>query len=269
VYRATTASASEHQEVLGFHEKRGLAQTAWLAWNVEDALAVGGDWVWIVVCRLGDEIAGVAGITWSPEKGIEAGYQARADAVDHEAAAALVREFPLGAPGSVSLFDPMMQDYFSRLPGAVRSDCDIYYTVDAEKFRPVGEEQVAELTAADAGLFEGCERQPHWEDAPMEQRLFAIVRDGKAASSVCTSPIGPRMPSGRRAASVGALHTETPHRRKGLARRIVSHVTELILREGNLPIYWTEPENVPSQNLAWGLGYWQYAQEARFKWVRA
>lgn len=38
---------------------------------------------------------------------------------------------------------------------------------------------------------------------------------------------------------------------------------------GNLPIYWTGPDNVASQRLCTGLGYWQYAQKVNYAWRRA
>jgi predicted GNAT family acetyltransferase len=65
------------------------------------------------------------------------------------------------------------------------------------------------------------------------------------------------------------LYTGTPYRRQGFARRVVSHITERILSEGHRPIYWTEPENIPSQRLCQSLGYRQYAQKAFYVWQRA
>ena len=51
-----------------------------------------------------------------------------------------------------------------------------------------------------------------------------------------------------------------------LTQVLILTASELSL--GNVPVYWTEPENVASQGLCRGLGYWQYAQQSRFKWVR-
>lgn len=268
MYTASTALPSDQESILGFLERRGFVYDPWLAWSVNDALGGCAAWMRVILCRRDDELAGVAAISWHPQKGIEAGYQARADAVDPEAAAALVSGFPVGASSSISLFDPVMQDYFSSLAGETRSDGDLYYTVDADRFRPVGGDEVVELSSADAGLFEGCENQPNWENESNGHRMLAIVRDGRAVTSLWSGLLPPKMPSGRWVATIGPLHTETPHRRKGLATQVVSRVTELILHEGNVPIYWTEPENVASQELCKGLGYWQYAQAARFKWVR-
>ena len=127
---------------------------------------------------------------------------------------------------------------------------------------------MVELTEADAGLFEGFGQQPRWEHAHVERRLFAIVLDGKVAASVSCTPITPKEATKPLVVSVGGLYTQTPHRRQGLGRRLVSHVTELILSDGNLPIYWTEPGNTASQRLCKSLGYWQYAQKVNYLWRR-
>jgi predicted GNAT family acetyltransferase len=52
----------------------------------------------------------------------------------------------------------------------------------------------------------------------------------------------------------------------GLGKRLVSHVTEIILQDGNVPIYWTEPENIASQSLAKSLGYYQIGQKIIYRW---
>ena len=49
----------------------------------------------------------------------------------------------------------------------------------------------------------------------------------------------------------------------------MSCATETVLRDGNLPMYWTEPNNAASQELCKGLGYRQYAQQINYIWRRA
>lgn len=66
----------------------------------------------------------------------------------------------------------------------------------------------------------------------------------------------------------GDVYTEIPYRRRGLGRRVVSHITERDLREGRVPIYWTEPDNMASQRLCMGLGYRQYGQNIKHLWRR-
>jgi GNAT superfamily N-acetyltransferase len=116
------------------------------------------------------------------------------------------------------------------------------------------------LTAADAHLFEGCERQPNWEYYDWGRRHFGIVRDGRVATSTCVALIPPGEPR-TRVMAISGLYTETRYRRMGLGKRLVSYATELILREGYIPIYWTEPDNTASQSLVKGLGYWQVMRE--------
>ena len=277
----TVLGSPDREEILAFLERRGLAENAWLISCVFDTLQRREMSESVVICRLREELVGVAWILdrrkipaedtdFNPGRD----YDVRMDAVDREAVEALIEAVPTDQLGSFDIFRPMIQEYFGELRGAARMEGDLYFTVSPECFRPVaGEpvagEEVVGLTAADAGLFEGCERQRRWEHMGEEHRVFGIVRDGRAATSTGVAPITPDTGTTRRGIAISGLHTETRYRRMGLGKRLVSYVTDMILREGHAPIYWTEPENTASQALAKGLGYWQVGQEIRYLWRKA
>lgn len=93
------------------------------------------------------------------------------------------------------------------------------------------------------------------------------MRDDRVATSI---RVGTGMPKSakteRRVIAMPDLYTETKYRRMGLGRQLVSHVTGKILNDGNVPMYWTEPENIASQSLAKSLGYWQVGQIITYRW---
>lgn len=274
MYRTSVASSAECEEILAFLEWRGLLENARLMWTVYQVLRWPRSWYAVVLCWRGDELAGVADILYQtkvPDEERAPGfkpdhdYRVSMDAADRRAIGALLQTLPTDELGVFDTYRPLIQKYLDRLPGVICKQGDLYYTASCDRFRPVAGEEVRELTTADAHLFEGCERQPQWQDYDEQHRIFAIVRDGKAVTSVGNAPA---TPPGIRPAVVmiSGLNTETRYRRQGLARRLVSHVTEMILRDGNVPMYWTEPDNIASQRLAKGLGYWQYAQQKQYRW---
>ena len=97
---------------------------------------------------------------------------------------------------------------------------------------------------------------------------MAILRNGRVATSASLAPRTPKGATRCRVMCISGLYTQRRHRRTGLGRRLVSYLTELILRDGNVPEYWAEPDNVASRNLAASLGYWQYAQKVDYLWRR-
>ncbi len=269
------ASRSNFENIFAFLDRQGLAENAWLIWSVFDALQRDEVWETVLTCRRRHQIVGVAYMLNQKKVPVEdrapgfdpgCDYDVRIDAKDASAVEAIVANLPSEQLGRFSIFSPLIQAYFEALPGVSRREDVLYFTVSPERFCPAAGEEVVELTAADAGLFEGCERQPHWEYMGEEIRIFGIVRDGKAVTSLGSIPFTPAVGSKRRVRSIGGLYTETPYRRQGLGKRLVSYVTELILRDGDVPIYWTEPDNVASQALARGLGYWQIAQQMTYLW---
>jgi predicted GNAT family acetyltransferase len=46
------------------------------------------------------------------------------------------------------------------------------------------------------------------------------------------------------------------YRGRGIGKALVSHLTAAVLAEGSVPYYSTKVSNVPSSNVALGVGYW-------------
>lgn len=267
MFDISIASSPDRQEILAFLDREDLAMNVWLTQAVCGALDWPTDHDRVLVCRTSTEISGVAAISGSPDTGFNESYCVRMDASDRGAITALIDALPNNATAHFQLLHPVLQQYLSGLQGSHCALANPYFTVSQEEFRPVSSDRVVEsYTAEDAHLFEGCECERNWEHRGAEHRILGITRDGKAATSVNCSPVTPIMPSGRRVVAISGLHTETKYRRKGLARLLVSHATELILGEGDIPCYWTEPDNEASQALCMSLGYYQYAREMRCAW---
>lgn len=72
------------------------------------------------------------------------------------------------------------QEFLDGLADAQRHEDDLYHTVSAEHFGPVGSPDIVELPQADAGLFQGRKRQPDWQCAHEERRLFAAAHGADA-----------------------------------------------------------------------------------------
>jgi len=256
-------------EILRFLERRRL-HNAWVLWFVWDTLRDPHHPGEVLVCRSGSKFAGVAYLGQRPlrDEKAPAHFDVHMDAENPEAARALAEALPPGSIGRFQLFTAETQEYFDGIEGPERHEDDVYYTVSQDGFRPTAGPEVVELTESDAALFARCEHEPRWEYRDEESTLFAIVEDRSVAASVSVTPITPKGATTPCVVSIGALHTEGPHRRQGLGRRVVSCATELVLNEGNLPIYWTAPDNIAPQRLCEGLGYWQYAQKVNYVWRR-
>lgn len=270
--RVDIASKSEKPAALEYLESRGLVENAWVMWPVSDTLDAGDSAAGrVLVCGRGGELAGVAHVMmvddkWTKKPAYD--YQVEYDAEDENAAALILQACPAASTGEFLPSRSELQAYFAALPGVAVRPSDLYHTVTPADFMPVPPGEVSELTEADAALFEGSGQPPNWENVNPESRLFAVVRDGRAACSLKLTQIGPVAPSGRRAMAVGALYTEEPFRRQGLCKQLVSYATEMVLRAGDAPMYWTAPENVASQALCQGLGYKQYWQRTKYLWRR-
>lgn len=272
MYFTSVARVEEREEILGFLEMQGLEKNAWLLWDANRMIPAAEDGQEVIVCRAEGKIMGVAYVlhvtdAWLGTKP-DFDFRVHMDAVDIMAVEALLNVLPEQKLGSFWLFNPMIQDYMSHLDG-VETQCNaLHYTVSRDQFKRVQSDEVVELTAADAGLFDGCEKQPNWEYMS-NSRIFAIIRDGQAVSSVCCDPIGTKAPSGRQVIALGGLYTETPYRQKGLGKQVVSYATEMTLANNNVPMYWTEHDNWASQALCKSLGYSQYARNMVFMWRKS
>jgi len=268
----TVASKQDENEILNFLERQGLAENAWLTWDVQGALNWLSGRKQVAICRRSGEITGTACIGriglspsgWNP--GYE--YEAGLDALDHNAMQSITEALPNGTTILCVFFRSLIRDYFKVMPGASCSEGDLFFTVTPERFQQVEGNEIIELTPDNAGLFDGCERNPPDWERMGEGRMLGIARDGKAVCAVGVAPIGPRMPSGRRAYAISGLATEVDYRRQGLAKELVSYATEWILQQNGVPIYWTGPDNTASQSLCQGLGYQQYARRMTSWWRR-
>lgn len=272
VYQTSIASSQDHEKVIAFLEKQGLLENSWLIRSVSDAFQYNPDYISVVICQLHDELAGVAYILdyrkLPPDPArdkMDYNCEVNIDAVNHEAFKTLLGIFPDDTRGNSQIFRPIIQECFRELPNAKGMEDDFYFTVSAKTFQPVKGENVIELTANDIGLFEGCEEPLSWEYN--RSPVFAIIRNGRVATSVVVFDVIPRIAGAKhRVIAVSGLYTETKYRRMGLGKQLVSHVTEKILNDGNLPIYWTDPKNIASQSLAKSLGYWQFGQKIIYRW---
>ncbi len=274
MYQVSKASLADFDEIAAFLEQRGLAQNVAILQPMHPEMWAWEEWS-VLLCRRGRQIAGVETVFdhrksrrpsgWKPTSD----YEGSMDCVDKWAVKALVAALPPGR-GRFRLLRPVVQEYFDQLPGVERGDADFYFTVSPERFRPVAGEGVIELTAADGALFEGCERAALGDPLALVRegsgRKFAILRRGRVAASAGVGSMTPHTGTKREVIAISGVFTEPQYRRLGLGKRLVSHVTELILSDGNVPIYWTEPDNLPSQALARGLGYWQFGEMTTYFW---
>jgi GNAT superfamily N-acetyltransferase len=261
MYKTSFADKTELDDILRFLEERGWVDNVWLASEVVEAFGPEAGFYKALVCWRGNDITGVAAIRLRKKDTFAYGYRVHLDAVDEDALRTLMDALPEGEPKTFFIFNRQVQNYIATLSNISGSYCDLYYTVDSSSFRPAGADNVVELTSANASLLQGVDDEPDW-DHMGDRKLYAVVRDNKAVSRVCTVPLGPAMPSGKQVISISDLFTEEQYRRQGLAKSLVSYVTDLILKDNNVPLYWTDPDNIASQKLVLGLGYRQLAQLA-------
>lgn len=267
----SNVSESDREAIYRFLEERGALQNAWMIHRMDGSPLNANEFGRIILWRGEHNICGVAKIDQYPESmrpvNIKYNYAIYLDASDCSTLDSIIKELPEDKIGSFQMvFNPQIQDYLAALPESVRWDGDVYFSIDLKSFRPATGEEVIQVTPERAGLFARCEWRPRWESAPPRSRIYAILRQGGVATSASYSPITPRLPSGRKVVAVCALYTETRYRKQGLARRLVSYMTDLILQDGNIPMYWTEPDNTPSLHICRGLGYTQYGRSAAFVW---
>jgi GNAT superfamily N-acetyltransferase len=275
MYEISRATVQDQDAILGFLAERGLIYNAWLAQILVNTLheidePVPGKVSSPIVCRNRGKIRGVMTVARYPERVSlpRPIYDVLMEAVSVPAAKILLREVPELELGWFFIHQQVPHRLFDNLSDVSRSCGDLYFTVSAEHFRPVSGDPVVRLTAADQSLFEGCEQQYQWECHSDDDCIFGIVRDGRVVTSVNVGTITPYCLPGPRAIAFSVLHTEAQYRRQGLARRLIGYATETVLREGNLPMYWTGPENIASQGVAVSLGYSQYTRCFHCEWRR-
>jgi len=274
MHRVSTASTSDREETVDFLERRGMLENIWLLRFAQDAFRL-PEIYQVLLCRVNEELTGVALISdLSNLRPLSTGkrpydYEAWMDCVDRDAVQSLVEALPPARTGRFVLMRPVLHEYFNDLPGVGRGRTDYYFTVSPERFRPVEGEEVIELTPADGALFEGTERAARrnpLHNLKGDTRMFAILRKGRAATSAATRLLTRSANTGHGVRTIDTVITESCCRNLGLGKRLVSHMTKLILAEGHAPTYWTDPDNFASQALAKALGYWQYASEITYLW---
>jgi ribosomal protein S18 acetylase RimI-like enzyme len=256
----------ELRQVVDFLENHALEENAWLIWSVYDRMRFPADWCKILVCRRGEDIVGAAEVLTEPQGPNPQDLMMGLDAVDSDAARAIVDSLPSGRTIRINTYSRIVQEYLDSIPGIERSQTDYFYTVSPDQFRAVDGDEVVELTPADAHLFDGLEQQPHWENADHGGRIFAIIKDGIPTASLWTGTLINERITTRRTATICAVYVESAYRERGLGKRLVSHVTGLILADSDTPLYWTSPDNIASQSLCRSLGYHQYATNVRYVW---
>jgi GNAT superfamily N-acetyltransferase len=269
-YVTSAASSADWPEIRDFLWRRPR-ENGWAIRYIHRALC---DWHQecesALVCRSSGRVAGALSLYLEALPGKSPYYVIYMDALNATAAESLAMSLPAGAVSYFRLLTRETQQCLEALPGASGREHWLYFTVTRERFRPVGGEKVVALTEADRMLFQGSGQEPRWQHMDPLRPIFAIVRDGKVACQARCGPFTPALAMRPQVWSISGLYTETPHRRQGLARRLVSHLTDLVLREreGNLLIYGTVPDNTASQRLCQGLGYSQYAKEVWYQWQR-
>lgn len=259
------ATSDDQSQLLEFLEMRGIAENVWLIHFISDTRNFDDPVGKIYICKDRNRITGVACVGWnSSQPG--GNCMIRVDAEGEDASAMLVNALPKSQSQLFIVINTNVQEYMDCLPGYERSERDLYYTVNPEQFQPVviSSNNIMEVTEELKHLFDGCENPPRWEYLSEDSQIDAYVLGDRAVSAVSTSPITPVSPSGHCAVSVGALYTQNEHRRRGYARELVSMVTESILSEGNVPIYWTDQDNIASQALCTSLGYQLYGLEVAY-----
>jgi len=265
--QVTVATCTDRTETLDFVEQRGLAENSLLLQSLGPAFDVTYEWGTVLLCRRAGGLTGVAH-HYRSARNPSSGYHAYVEAIDQAAVSALVEAFPSGMPGKLSALSTVVQSYFQALPGVAARIDDRYFTVSPETFTPVRGEPVIELTAADMALFDGCERSR--ENLALnfkfnaKSHLFAILADGKAVAAAWLGIFA--RGNHCNVQSICAIETETPYRRRGFGKRLASYLTELILRDGDVPLYWTGPDNLASQRLAASLGYRRFGTLIRYSW---
>jgi|GEM_PF-2867717 len=258
------ATIDDQRQLLEFLEARGLAENVWLIQSVSNDAYFNDETVGqICVCKDQNRIAGVSCIGWNSGRPGEK-CMIRLAAEGEEAFHMLVNAFPESQSQDVIIMNTDAQHYMDCVPGYERTDEDVYFTINPEDLKPYtsSSDRIIEVTEETKYLLDGCENPPKWAHKGIEDRIDAYVRDDKVVSVVATGPISPALPSGQRPMYICALYTETEFRRRGYARELIFEVTQRILSEGNLPIYWTDYDNLASQALCKSLGYHYYAQDA-------
>lgn len=222
----------------------------------------------VLVVKRGD---GIRGVVWLNEVAgsPEWDFVTLMEVEDTAVVESVMESLPKDKAGYFKLHRRAAQDYFSKLPGVKVMHTEITFTVTRLLFEPVDGEEVVEVTKNDTHFFEGCNG---WAGSALDQigiagrRAFAIIRDGRVATSAIMGPILTSPDRETSVAGVAAVYTEEPYRRMGLGKRLVSYMTEAALQDHKYVHYWTTPDNTASQALAESLGYWQSGTVVDYIW---
>jgi GNAT superfamily N-acetyltransferase len=263
----TTATADDYQQIaecLGCH---GMIANALVIREVWWALRADGPGGWsVVVHRRAGDVAGVMTLL-RPYVGDNAyDYIGSMEADDEQAVLALLDTLPAGQVGCFNTYSPRVQAVLDHVCEVTRYPGGPRMTVREERFRPAATEGIHEITLEDAGLFAGLE-QPPWDcEGEPGGRHFVVLRDGHAVSRASWIPLMVEPVFAPPIIRITYVATDAHYRRQGLGRQVLSHVTDLVLRAGARPLYWTSVDNFPSQGLAKSLGYEEVARHVCYVW---
>ncbi len=267
----TTATRDEYQQIADYLVCHGELRNESQIQGIWRALHGGGESNWsTLVHRRAGEIVGVMALSHDPEPAPWREHQydltAKVEADDGEAVLALLDTLPAGKLVHFTVYSPQVQTALDRVPDIERYPIGPRLTVTEARFRPVVTEGIREVTSADAALFEGLE-QPPWDfEGERGGRHFALVREGRALSRAAWIPLTMEPVFSPPIIRITYVATVEARRRQGLGRQVVSCVTDLALRAGARPMYWTSLENYPSQSLAKSLGYEEFAHTVCYVW---
>lgn len=193
------------------------------------------------------------------------------EALTENAALGLLENLPPGQEFNFLVhrewMKPLAQQIFGVEFTGRRSD----YTVDQERFRPIVQHDVRELTGSDVEILE---RYPDdggkaprlidlldWQSKGVKIRMFGIIDNGNlVAHAIIDSDID----------EIWGVHPFTPeqYRDRGYGKSTMSLATQAILDMGKIPYYDAGPGNPPAMKLAERLGYYVYQEVASGKGMR-
>lgn len=214
-----------------------------------------------------DEIVGIIGLRHYTDNPYS--YFVQVAASDIETIQFLLLFVPKGENARIRVTTTLAAQYLTGLPYAKKDQVDVYFMADKSTIIPVPYGEIIPMGKGHIPLFDGCEGWAKFSlirgnYSPNE--IYALLRDGKVASSAIIGPIFEDPNGEKNVAGIAAFYTEEKYRRKGLGKQLISFLTELLLKKNDTVLYYTTPDNYASQNLARSLGYIEVFKSTDFLW---